>query len=255
MGAYPRERRIGSSCPSTTASTESSQGTWIGRSWRSQASAIPSSRVSASASSVTIGSPARLPLVSTSDPGPAGSPGRPSSNWCSALGGSITPSRSLRGATSSATTGPAGEPSPAIRRSSTIGRRAETSSAASASSTRAIRRAASRSATSTANGLSPRRFRARSRATATGSPASQARWYPPIPLTATMPPSASRRRACCSAASRVSGSCPGASSSSTGPQAWQATGWAWKRRSAGSAYSRAQSGQSGKEAMVVIGRS
>lgn len=42
---------------------------------------------------------------------------------------------------------------------------------------------------------------------------------------------------------------------SRGPQAGQAIGWAWKRRSAGSAYSRAQSAHIGKPAMVVLSRS
>ena len=56
--------------PSTTRTTESSQGTWIGRSWVSQASASAASRVRASSSSVTIGSPATLPLVITSTRGP-----------------------------------------------------------------------------------------------------------------------------------------------------------------------------------------
>ena len=40
-----------------------------------------------------------------------------------------------------------------------------------------------------------------------------------------------------------------------GPQAGQHTGWAWKRRSAGSWYSRAQSAHMAKPAMVVAGRS
>ena len=40
-------------------------------------------------------------------------------------------------------------------------------------------------------------------------------------------------------------------SRSRGPHAGQHTGWAWKRRSAGSAYSRAQSAHIGNGAMVV----
>ena len=43
-GAYPRERRIGSWAPSTTRTTESSQGTRIGRSCISQPSARCESR-------------------------------------------------------------------------------------------------------------------------------------------------------------------------------------------------------------------
>ena len=49
------------------------------------------------------------------------------------------------------------------------------------------RSATARSATITANGLSARRLRGRRRATAVVG-ASQARWYPPRPLTATIPP-------------------------------------------------------------------
>ena len=80
-GAWPRERRIGASRPATARVTESSQGTWMGRSWASQASARSASRTRASSSSVTIGSPARLPLVITSRSVPGVSPGSPS-NRC-----------------------------------------------------------------------------------------------------------------------------------------------------------------------------
>lgn len=45
------------------------------------------------------------------------------------------------------------------------------------------------------------------------------------------------------------------SQASRGPHAGQATGSAWKRRSAGSAYSAAQSAHSGKQRMVVRIRS
>lgn len=81
QGAYPRARRTVSSSPSHTRTTESSHGTWMRRSWTSQASATCASRSRASSSSVTIGSPARLPLVMTSRRGPSASPGRPSSRW------------------------------------------------------------------------------------------------------------------------------------------------------------------------------
>ena len=50
-GAYPRERRIGSSSPPRTRTTESSQGTWMGRLWTSQASTRRPSRARASSSS------------------------------------------------------------------------------------------------------------------------------------------------------------------------------------------------------------
>ncbi len=70
-GASPRDRRTGASTPATTRVTESSQGTWIGRSCSSHASARPASRARASSSSVTMGSPATLPLVITSARGPS----------------------------------------------------------------------------------------------------------------------------------------------------------------------------------------
>ncbi len=47
----------------------------------------------------------------------------------------------------------------------------------------------------------------------------------------------------------------GSTSRSRGPHAGQHTGWAWNRRSAGSAYSRAQSAHMAKPAMVVSRRS
>ena len=94
-----------------------------------------------------------------------------------------------------------------------------------------------------ANGLSSRCLRARSRATAVSSAASQARCQPPSPLTATIAPP----RSSATASSSGSVSC--------GPQTGQQTGSAWKRRSAGSSYSRRQSAQSGKPAIVVFGRS
>ena len=56
----------------------------------------------------------------------------------------------------------------------------------------------------TANGFSKRRFRVRSRSTAASDTASQARWYPPIPLTATISP---RPRAACAAARAASEPC------------------------------------------------
>ena len=111
-GAWPRERRTGDSTPSTTRLTESSHGTWIPRSCASHASARPASRCRASASSTTIGSPDRFPLVITSATGPGVSPGRPRSRWCRGVAGSITPRSPLPGATAAGHAGvrpPAGE--------------------------------------------------------------------------------------------------------------------------------------------------
>ncbi len=91
-GAYPRERRIGSSTAScglsspptaTTRITESSHGTRIARSCINQPSARCESRSSASSSVKQIGSPARFPEVITRIDGPGSSPARPNNRVCS----------------------------------------------------------------------------------------------------------------------------------------------------------------------------
>ena len=84
-GAYPRERRIGNSTPSTTRTTESSQGTRMARLCISQPSARCESRSRASSSVKQIGSPPRLPDVITSAGGPGSSPGNPNSRTCSGV--------------------------------------------------------------------------------------------------------------------------------------------------------------------------
>ena len=53
----------------------------------------------------------------------------------------------------------------------------------------------------------------------------------------------------------VDGAPPALTRRRVGPQAGQQTGWAWKRRSAGSWYSAAQAAHMGNPAMVVKGRS
>ena len=63
------QRELACPVPGSTSSTESSQGTWMGRSWSSQASAMAPSRRCASSSSKQIGSSVRLPLVITSTSG------------------------------------------------------------------------------------------------------------------------------------------------------------------------------------------
>jgi hypothetical protein len=64
-GAKPRARRRTISRPRTTRTIESSIGRTIGRLWTRKKSAMPSSRVIASFSSMQIGSSLRLPLVAT----------------------------------------------------------------------------------------------------------------------------------------------------------------------------------------------
>ena len=119
LGAYPRERRSGSS----RRTTESSHRRWMGRSCDRNSSAIPASRPRASSSSNAIGSSERFPLVITS-----ARPTSWSSRWWSGVYGSITPSHCVRGATEAATG------APGRRRSRTIGRSRDSSSMRSASS-------------------------------------------------------------------------------------------------------------------------
>ena len=163
-GAKPRERRIGSSRPSTTRTTESSHGTWIGRSWSSTASASTGSRSAASAAVKQMGSSERFALVITSTPPVS------SNRWCTGVYGRRIPSQGLSGAT------PSASGTPGRRRSRTTGRAGEVSTAASVSSISANALAAARSRTITANGLPPRALRARTVATAASDVASQARW-------------------------------------------------------------------------------
>ncbi len=78
--------------------------------------------------------------------------------------------------------------------------------------------------------------------------ASQSSWKPPIPLIATIAPRASAAATSASAAARSARSSPaGVVERSCGPHSGQAFGWAWKRRLAGSSYSRA-AGRAEREA-------
>ena len=74
--------------------------------------------------------------------------------------------------------------------SSTMGRAGLVRSCSSSGVIRQIRRAASRERHIRARGFSARCFRSRSRLTASASRALQARWMPPIPFTARIPPPA-----------------------------------------------------------------
>src|SRR5665647_3759653 len=95
----------------------------------------------------------------------------------------------------------------------------------------------------TANGLPSRRLRARSRSTVTWSRASQTRWKPPRPLSATIWPA------------RIRAPISSSGVSSCGPQVGQHVVSAWKRRSAGLAYSAAQASHKGNSARDVVARS
>ena len=175
----------------------------------------------------------------------------------------MAPSSGRSPATLGAITRFSGTLAVSLRRSSTMGVRGLMSWARSASLTSHTWRRALRSANITASGLVGRCLRSRSCRTASSLRASQARWKPPRPLTATMPPSWSicAARAMMSsddARSLPRSTHPGSSAVrqvSCGPQAKHASGWAWKRLSAGSAYSWAHAGHIAKPAMDVRGRS
>ena len=145
-------------------------------------SAMSARRSHASSSSNAIGSSETLPLVITSV-----SPASASSRWWSGEYGSMTPSSGAPGATDGAT-GASGR-----LRASTTGRARPSRSSSSAAPMITSSCAAARSGGMSAKGLSSRCLRARSSDTAASSSARQARWKPPIPLIATMAPSASAR--------------------------------------------------------------
>ena len=123
------------------------------------------------------------------------SAGRPASlgrsasrRWCSGEYGSIRPSSGTPGATDArhgGTHAAAGEHDRA--------RRLERSSALLGAQVDERARGGSSEATISANGLSSRCFRRRSADTTASSSARHARWYPPMPLTATIAPSQQRR--------------------------------------------------------------
>ena len=151
--------------PSSTRTTESSHGTWIGRSWTSQASAIDPSRARASASSKQMGSSLRLPLVITSAPGTGARPPGTGANsrWCSGRVRQEQPdigvARRHRVGDRAVRPPPEQDDGPSRARQAARPRPAPTIARLSA---------AARSPTITAKGLSGRRFRRRSSATRSG---------------------------------------------------------------------------------------
>ncbi len=162
----------------------------------------------------------------------------------------MTPRSSIPGATSLA------RPVPARRAARRMGDLGEARSRSSSSPRTTRPPATSRSRAITANGFVGRCFRSRSERTTAARSARQASWKPPSPLTATIAPSARAVRAAASAAAPSATDSPlGPSRRNRGPQAGQHTGSAWNRRSDGVAYSLAQSGQNGKQAMDVRSRS
>jgi len=94
-----------------------------------------------------------------------------------------------------------------------------------------------------AKGLARRRFSRRRRPTAAAFSASQARWYPPIPLTATIAPppiSVAASATASTAASHCGAAALSAISFACGPQVGQAMASAWNRRSCAAPYSARQ---------------
>ncbi len=211
---------------------------------------MASSVCRASALPMHCGSSDRLPLVST-----IGRSIRRSIRWCSGVFGSMTPSVPTPGAMASATR------RPSVRGLTiTIGAAALLRMFASCASMSHQARATSISRTIRASGLRGRRLRSRRRATVSGLVASQANWKPPSPLIATICPRISNVAAPSTSssvvmASKASGRPSLRSSQARGPQAWQAIGCAWKRRSSGTSYSAAHAWQTPNFRMVVDCRS
>ncbi len=161
----------------------------------------------------------------------------------------MTPSVGRSGATEGAIVA-------SCRRASTIGAAADARSPASPLESAATACAIARSWTMTAKGFHGRALRSRSLRTAASSRASQRSWKPPTPFRATTRPSRRPAIARASASSRVARVSPSSERRARlGPQRGQLIVCAWKRRSEGSRYSRAQSSQSGKSLIVVASRS
>ena len=235
--------------------TESSQRTTISRSCTRKASAMPASRSRASSLPMTSGSPPGLALVitsrssfgSSSQPVPAGRPAAScqSSRWSGAAG-RMMPSQASPGALPGNSAAPL--------RQSTTGASIAANNAASSEPTAASPAKEATLSPMTANGFSSRALRRRNSATASALRASQARWKPPNPLSATMPPARSRARV--AATGSPGRARPSASMRRRrGPQSGQQVVSAWKRRSAGLPYSAAQGGHRGKGARLVRARS
>ena len=150
-----------------------SRRTAPGSAGRGSARRRPAGRAAiASSSSVTMGSPARLPLVITSTCGPGRVAGQPEQQPCTACRaasprGRASPGRRRGASRRSSCLGASG--------SSTTGRRGSVSSRLVGGSVTASPARRAGSATMIANGLSPRSLRLRSVLTAVCVPASQAR--------------------------------------------------------------------------------
>ena len=106
-----------------------------------------------------------------------------------------------------------------------------------------------------ANGFSSRCLRARSRATARRVAGAAGQVVAAEALDGHDRPGAQQRRAPPRRRPRRLRGAAAPTSRARGPQSGQAFGWAWKRRSAGSSYSRRHAAHIANAAIVVSGRS
>ncbi len=189
----------------------------MSRSCIRMASAMLDRRCRASSLEMHCGSSERLPLVST-----IGRSTSRENRWCNGVFGNMKPSVAMPGATADAMR------LPGAAAMMTIGPSELSSRRTSSVVTMQLCRTVAKSAAMRANGFASRRLSRRRRTTTSSLVASQASWKPPRPFTATMaPPTRS-----VAAAAIASGSDEAGSSQARGPQAGQAIGCAWKRRSA-----------------------
>ena len=157
---------------------------------------------------------------------------------------------------------PAPIAAPGRLRSSTMGRVDPARTASSSSLASQSARTSPIPWAITARAFPSRRLRRRSSATASALLASHTRWKPPSPFTAKIFPAMSISTAAAKMASDSSRVFPSEIGPSAptrhvteGPHSKQASGWAWKRRSSGSAYSAAHFSHMGNAAMEVATRS
>ena len=196
---------------------------------------MPPSRSRASSVVIAIGSSERLPLVQTT-----GRPTAASSRWCSGVYGSMTPRYGLPGATSAAMSSMPRHR--ASRRKSRIGACGDSSAAASSAETSQRRPDLVERGEHHGQRLvgpplplaQPRRRPADRRSRRHSS------WNPPSPLRATIRPASDRldRHVAAPRAARRPGARRVEQFAAAARTRGQAIGWAWKRRSAGSSYSR-----------------
>ena len=248
--ARARSRATGAAAAAGRAparTTESSQRMWIGRSWVSSPSTSGPRRATASSSSWAIGSSLRLPLVITS--------GRPTPAQQQVVERAVRqeqPSSGSPGATPSATgaSGRRGASTigPAGRGQRLGGRRRRARTAAS----RRVEVGHHHRERLVVACLAPAQLGDRGVVGGVDGEvvAADALDRHDPPGAERVDGGVERRRA------RRPARSPSASRhASCGPQAGQALGWAWKRRSAGSSYSAWQAGHIVKPAIVVAGRS